>query len=204
LLSTAIYCAIFKLRYVAGVVVGWINKKAILSHIHFSSPVQEFTFGVAHEYDVDAIMGGIEVLEDGDFIRYGDLLCTLIPLRKQKLRIDEAGPNEPEATPYDPSSGSFTDTPDVSGFHAPHGSGLGTMHENPNVMENSGTFGAQQASTSTPDWVQAKSSSSPGVSNQSSISASLTSPGRQSAFSVPMPITMPQIGEMKGEFNIGE
>jgi hypothetical protein len=153
---------------------------------------------------VDAIMGGIEVLEDGDFIRYGDLLCTLIPLRKQKLRIDEAGPNEPEATPYDPSSGSFTDTPDVSGFHAPHGSGLGTMHENPNVMENSGTFGAQQASTSTPDWVQAKSSSSPGVSNQSSISASLTSPGRQSAFSVPMPITMPQIGEMKGEFNIGE
>lgn len=150
-------------------------------------------------------MGEIEVLEDTDFIRYGDLLCTLIPLKEQKPRVDdESGPNEPETTPYDPSAGSFTDSSadmnyGASGFHAPHESRSEIMRQSPKLTENSDTFGDQGASTSAPDWVQAKFASAPGVSGQSSVSASLTSPGRQSAFSVPIPITMPQIGDMKGE-----
>lgn len=152
-------------------------------------------------------MGEIEVIENGDFISYGDLLCTLVPLEQQRPRqSDETGPNAPDATPYDPP-GTFHGTPSGmervspnSGFHSPLGGGSATMRERPMTTENLAPLESTRGSTTTPDWSRGSGNAEP-VASTSGIPGSFT-PSEplmpQSDYSVRMPICMPHMGGSKG------
>lgn len=161
---------------------------------------QEFTFGVAHEYDVDAIMGEIEVLENGGFIRYGDLLCTLMPLQQQRRQnYDEAGPNAPGAAPHDPGGWSVSTPTGIEsvsssgGFHSSVGGESATMRESSITTQNFGALGSTGARTATPDrsqWTGATPLSTPAVSSAPHLA--------HPEFSVAVPILMSHLGDLKG------